>query len=71
MSSGKIFLKEIAEKIIGSCIEVRGHLGAGLLESIYEEALSYVSTQRFSEGEELTPVRKRGFLTGVKILLTP
>ncbi len=29
----------LTEKIIGAAIEVHRHLGAGLLESIYEEAL--------------------------------
>ena len=32
---------ELTEKIIGAAIEVHRHLGAGLLESAYEECLCY------------------------------
>jgi len=32
-------LNEITEKIIGCAIEVHRHLGPGLLENVYEEAL--------------------------------
>lgn len=31
----------LTEKVIGLCIEVHRHLGPGLLESAYEEALAY------------------------------
>lgn len=34
-------LNSITEKIIGCAIEVHRHLGPGLLESAYEECLSY------------------------------
>jgi GxxExxY protein len=34
-------LNEITQKIIGCAIEVHKHLGPGLLESAYEECLSY------------------------------
>ena len=34
-------LKDITEKIISCAIEVHSNLGPGLLEKIYEEALSY------------------------------
>ena len=32
---------EISEQLIGLCIKIHKELGVGLLESIYEEALSY------------------------------
>ncbi len=32
---------QLTERIIGAAIEVHRHLGSGLLESIYEHALSY------------------------------
>ena len=34
-------LNELTKKIIGCAIEVHKHLGPGLLESAYEECLSY------------------------------
>ena len=34
-------LNKITESIIGSAIEVHRHLGPGLLESSYEECLTY------------------------------
>ena len=34
-------LNELSSQVIASCIEVHKHLGPGLLESAYEECLSY------------------------------
>jgi GxxExxY protein len=34
-------INKITEKVIASAIEVHKHLGAGLLESVYEECLFY------------------------------
>lgn len=36
----------LSESLIGAAIEVHKHLGAGLLESAYEECLCYELTQR-------------------------
>ena len=36
---------EITERVIGAAIEVRRHLGPGLLESIYEECLCFELSQ--------------------------
>ncbi len=38
---------EISEKVIGGAIEVHRHLGPGLLESAYEEALCYELSKAF------------------------
>ncbi len=37
-------VNEVRERVIGAWIEVHRHLGAGLLESAYEEALAYELT---------------------------
>ncbi len=42
---------QLTEKIIGTAIEVHRLLGPGLLESIYEEALSHELTLRGIEFE--------------------
>ena len=39
-------LNEITENIIGAAIEVHRTLGAGLLESVYEECLCYELASR-------------------------
>ncbi len=36
----KKHIDDLCEHIIGACIEVHKHLGPGLLESVYHEALS-------------------------------
>lgn len=38
-------LNELSSRVIGLCIEVHRELGPGLLESAYEEALSYELSQ--------------------------
>lgn len=37
----KIILKEESYQIIGKCMEVHSHLGAGFLEIVYKDALEY------------------------------
>ena len=45
ISAEKMRENEITDKIIGAAIEVHRHLGAGLLESAYEECLCYELSQ--------------------------
>jgi len=47
---------ELTERIIGAAIEVHRHLGPGLLESIYEEALCYEFSLRGIAYERQKPV---------------
>ena len=46
----------ITEKIIGCAIEVHRHLGPGLLESAYEECLTYELTKAGMKTERQKPV---------------
>jgi GxxExxY protein len=34
-------INEVSKRILGACIEVHKHIGPGLLESAYEDALAY------------------------------
>ncbi len=34
-------VNQVSERVVLACVEVHRHLGAGLLESAYEEALAY------------------------------
>lgn len=57
-----ILEEELSEKIIGACIEVHKHLGAGLLESTYERFLCHelvLRDVRFRSQVEL-PVMYKG-----------
>jgi GxxExxY protein len=47
---------ELTERIIGAAVEVHRHLGPGLLESIYEEALAYEFVLRSLKFEKQVPV---------------
>lgn len=49
-------LNELTQKIIGCAIEVHKHLGPGLLESAYEECLSYELTQNGLFNQRQVPV---------------
>jgi GxxExxY protein len=49
-------LNELTQKIIGCAIEVHKHLGPGLLESAYEECLSYELTKNGLFNERQVPV---------------
>ena len=48
--------EKLTQEIIGAAIEVHKHLGPGLLESAYEECLSYELTQRGLLIERQKPV---------------
>ena len=52
----KMKFKKLTQEIIGAAIEVHKHLGPGLLESAYEECLSYELTQRGLLIERQKPV---------------
>jgi GxxExxY protein len=47
---------ELTERIIGAAVEVHRHLGPGLLESIYEEALAYELVLRGLKFEKQVPI---------------
>ncbi|MCX6276922.1 MAG: GxxExxY protein [Bacteroidetes bacterium] len=49
-------INRITEKIIGCAIEVHKHLGPGLLESVYQECLSYELQNAGLMVEEQTPI---------------
>jgi len=49
--------EDLTEKIIGAAIEVHKSLGPGLLESAYEECLSYELLQRGLKIERQKPVQ--------------
>lgn len=55
-------LNELTEKIIGCCIEVHRNLGPGLLESVYESALSIElkNIQIPFERQKILPVLYKG-----------
>ncbi len=55
-------INKITEKIIGCAIEVHKHLGPGLLESAYQEAMIYELRQNglFVEAEVPIPVIYKG-----------
>jgi GxxExxY protein len=42
----ELSLNELSSQVIAACIEVHKHLGPGLLESAYEECLSYELRER-------------------------
>ena len=48
--------------MIGACIEVRRHLGPGLLESVYEECLCYelITSGIPYQRQKVLPVRYKG-----------
>lgn len=57
-------ISELVEKVIGAAIEVHKELGAGLLESVYEECLCYELSRlnlKFTRQLEL-PIRYKTIL---------
>lgn len=62
MLEGRSSWNHLTEQIIGACFAVHSELGAGLLESVYDDALNLEMTIRglkFSR-QELVPVLYRG-----------
>ncbi len=60
----------LTQKIIGAAIEVHKQLGRGLLESIYEEALSYEFELRninFEKQVEIDVIYKGKIIKGQKV----
>jgi GxxExxY protein len=59
-----ILYKDEAYKISGICMEVHNHLGPGLLEIIYKEAIEWELNERFIqyEREKEYPVYYKGIL---------
>jgi GxxExxY protein len=51
-----MLINEMTREIIGAAIEVHRHLGPGLLESAYEECLSYELIQRGLDIKRQRPV---------------
>ena len=60
------WLDDISEKIIGCAIEVHRNLGPGLLESVYESALSIELREQGLnfERQKVLPVRYKGTTIG-------
>jgi GxxExxY protein len=48
--------ESLSKDVLGAAIEVHKHLGPGLLESAYEECLSYELTQRGYRIERQKPI---------------
>ena len=48
--------ESLSKDVLGAAIEVHKHLGPGLLESVYEECLSYELTQRGYKIERQKPI---------------
>jgi GxxExxY protein len=61
-----LVLEELTERIIGCGIEVHRHLGPGLSEAVYEEALAFeLGAQGFSYARQIgIPVTYKGVLIG-------
>lgn len=49
-------INEVTRSIIGAAIAVHRELGAGLLESVYEECMAYELTQRGMQFERQKPI---------------
>lgn len=59
---GKLLYEELTEKVIGAAMEVHTTLGAGFLESVYEEAFAYEMQLRqiLFERQKALPVHYKG-----------
>ena len=80
-SETNILYKDVSYKIIGACMKVHRKLGAGFLESIYEEALkkeffnsgipfnNQVKLNVYYNGEKLNKFYKADFICYDKIIL--
>lgn len=66
MLEGQSSWNHLTDRILGACFAVHSELGAGLLESVYDDALALELTERglcYSR-QELVPVRYRGQRVG-------
>ena len=70
MEHEEYILKDECYKVIGSCMAVHNELGAGFLESVYQEALGYEFSERHIpfEKEKLLEISYKGIVLDKKYI---